>query len=100
MLLPAVVVGLAILGALGFILWRRYSTRVRHPQDFAFAICTGFGPDLGLPRAVRILRVLPRVPDEEIARWLEDFSRLDTTIEALARAGGPEHLGRDVVQIG
>ena len=84
--------------AIGFTIWRRRRWRLRYPQDWAFAACTAFGPDLRLPRAVRIRGVFPQISDDLLATWLHEFSRLDLEIERLARAGGPARIGNRVVR--
>jgi hypothetical protein len=80
------------------ILWWRRQDRQLHPQDFAFAACTSFVSELGLPRDVRIRRVFPSIGDEVMSAWLGDFERLDAEIERLARAGGPQQLGEDIMR--
>lgn len=90
----AVAVGATIVA----VLVRRLRDRREHPQDFAFATCTAFGPELGQSRAERILRALPEVPEATLAGWLADFESLDAEIWALARAGGPVVLGEDAVR--
>jgi hypothetical protein len=93
------------LGAAGFVVvvaallaWRSRQGRRQYPQDLAFAACTAFGPGLGLPRAIRIRRVLPSIGDDVISGWLQDFDRLDAEIERIAREGGPQRLGDKAVE--
>lgn len=87
-----------VLGLIALYFWRRRQARLRHPKDFAFAVCTSFGPELRLPRDVRIRRVFPSISDELLSEWLQDFKRVDAEIFRLAREGGPERLGRKVVR--
>jgi hypothetical protein len=86
-----------VAAVLALIAWRRQRARSLHPQDAAFAACTAFGPELGQPREVRIRRLFPSIGDDVLSAWLEDFKRLDAEIEQVARAGGPQRLGEEVV---
>ena len=69
-----------------------------YPQDFAFKTYAGFGPTLKLPKADRIRRKVWWASEEEIARWLADFEKLDAFIWTLAERGGSAKLGPGVVQ--
>ena len=80
------------------LVWRSRRSRRLHPQDMAFAACTVFGSELGLPRAVRIRRAFPSIGDDIISTWLWDFDRVDAEIERVAREGGPQRLGDKVVE--
>jgi hypothetical protein len=87
-----------VIGVVALFAWRSGRARHLHPQDVAFAACTAFGPELGLPRDVRIRRIFPAIRDETISAWLQDFERLDAELEKVARAGGPQRLGDKVVE--
>jgi hypothetical protein len=89
--------GLAI-SVVALLTWRSRRARQLHPQDVAFAVCTAFGPDLGLPREVRIRRIFPAIGDDTISAWLQDFERVDAELEKVARAGGPQLIGNKVVE--
>lgn len=69
-----------------------------YPEDAAFRAYSGFGPALKLPKADRIRRKLWWASEEEIARWLADFEKLDAFIWTLAERGGSTKLGPGVVQ--
>src|SRR4051812_16531556 len=79
-----------VIGVVALLTWRSRRARQLHPQDVAFAVCTAFGADLGLPREVRIRRIFPAIGDDTISAWLQDFERVDVELENVARAGGPQ----------
>jgi len=89
-----VVLGAALIGgAIAIGAWSRRRDRRLYPQDFAFAVSAAFGPELALPREVRIRRVFPSIGADLVAAWLRDFTLLDAEIDRLARCGGPQRLG-------
>jgi len=95
----AAIVVAALVGAtVAVSVWRRRRARRLYPQDFAFAVCTAFGPELALPREVRIRRVFPSIEADVLSSWLRDFSRLDYEIGRLAQQGGTQRLGNEVVR--
>ena len=87
-----------VVGGVALLAWRWRRARRQYPQDLAFAACTAFGPDLGLPRDVRIRRIFPSIGNDIISAWLRDFEKGDAIIEQVARAGGPQRLGDRVVK--
>ena len=85
-------------GVIAALSWSRRRIRRLHSQDCAFAVCAAFGPELGLPREVRIRRAFPSIDAAVLSLWLEDFARLDGEIDRLARHGGPQRLGAKTVE--
>ncbi len=97
---PSTAIALAVAtGVIGTAaLARRLWAKLVHPKDFAFEACTRFGPELGLPKDQRIRKAFPRLQDEVVRAWVNDFERVEDEIERLARAGGPTRLGNKSVE--
>jgi hypothetical protein len=59
----------------------------RHPKDKAFSIYMEFGPELRIPREVRLRQCFPRIDGATISGWIEEFKRFDSLIWKVAEAG-------------
>jgi hypothetical protein len=69
----------------------------RYPQDAAFYAFSRFGPSLRLPPVERIRSAEPSVDSATVARWIEEFARVEREIWRLAERGGPARLGEAAV---
>jgi hypothetical protein len=74
--------------------FRRRKAKEANPKDFAFGI---YITPRNLPRRERLRREFPELEEKELSSWISEFEKIETEIEQLAAAGGPQILGKDFI---
>jgi hypothetical protein len=64
-----------------------------YPDDqksAAYLIYSEWGPQRSIPRAQRLAQEFPKIPEDTLAAWMEEFKRIEAEIWRIAEQGGPK----------